>query len=327
MIKMFNIEQRSTTHLVPACRQALDKQPSVLIIVLCHNGVALTLACLNSLRRLTYKRVDLLVIDNASQDGTPALVRHTFPEVRVIETGANLGFAAGNNVGLGYALQHGYDYALLLNNDTEVAPDLLDALITAAEEDPAIGVVGPKIYYHDRPTVIWSAGGIITWGRGLSHMRGIDTVDQGQFDEPADVDFVTGCALLVRSAVMQQVGMLDERFGMYYEETEWCVRIARAGWRIQYVPSGRLWHKIRPAQQDQSPRITYYMARNRLLFLRLTRAPLIAWLHALILQDLRTWCAWRIRSRWRGRATQRVALRHAWRDFMLNRFGMVRWEA
>lgn len=297
--------------------------PRVLVIVLCYNGVKDTLACLDSLRDVQYSQVDVLVVDNASHDDTPTIVRSRFPHVAVIETGANLGFAAGNNVGLEYALKHGYDYALLLNNDTEVAPDFLTALIATAEGNLRIGVVGPKIYYHDRPNVIWSAGGVIDWRRGTSSMRGIDSLDEGQFDAPTSVAFVTGCALLVRCKVLSQAGLLDERFGMYYEETEWCVRINRAGWHIAHEPTSRVWHKIHPARHNASPRITYYMARNRLLFLRLTHAPWIAWLHALVLQDLRTWCSYRIRPRWRHKAEHRAALRAAWRDFVLDRFGMA----
>lgn len=299
-------------------------EPSVLIVVLCYNGVEQTLACLESLRHLEYQPADVLVIDNASQDGTPAIVRSRFPEVKVIETGVNLGFAAGNNIGLRYTLDQGYDYALLLNNDTEVAPDFLNALIAACEHDPTIGVAGPKIYYHDRPQIISSAGGIIDWRRGgRTYMRGIDRAESGQFDAQVDVDFVAGCALLIRRAALEQAGFLDERFGMYYEETEWCVRITRAGWRIVYMPDSRLWHKIQPELQDQSPRITYYMARNRLLFLRLTRAPLSTWLYAILFQDLRTWWSWRLKRRWSWRAAQRAAMYDAWRDFARNRFGMV----
>ncbi len=306
-----------------AARSAPVVPPRVLVIVLCYNGVALTLACLSSLGRLDYPYADLLVVDNGSSDDTPALVRAQFPKATVLEMGVNLGYAAGNNVGLRYALAHGYDYALLLNNDTEVAPNLVDALLAACAADPSIGVAGPKICYADRPQTLWSAGGAIDWQRGVGRMRGLDAVDGRSFEQQADVDFVTGCALLVRREVLERVGLIDERFGMYFEEVEWCVRIGRAGWRIVYVPAGRVWHKIVPAQQEQSPRITYYMARNRLLFLRLTRAPLRAWLHAALLQDLRTWLSWRIRRRWRGRAAQRAALGRAWRDFFLARFGMA----
>ncbi len=298
--------------------------PNVLIIVLCYNGLELTLACLESLQRLDYERADVLVVDNGSSDGTPEMVRSRFPGVKLIESGSNLGYAAGNNVGLRYMLDHGYDYGLVLNNDTEIAPDFLNSLVATCEQDSTIGVAGPKIYYHDHPQTIWSAGGIVDWKRGgQTAMRGLDSVDSGQFDSIVDVDFVTGCALLVRRAVLEQVGMLDERFGMYYEEAEWCVRITRAGWRIVYVPTSRLWHKIQPALQDQSPRITYYMARNRLLFLRLTHASLGTWLYALLLQDLRTWLSWRLRPRWRRRAAQRAAMVDAWRDFVRNRFGMA----
>jgi GT2 family glycosyltransferase len=312
------------SHDLPAMSHRTgDRQPRVLIVVLCYNGVADTVACLESLQRLDYPRADVLIVDNASQDGTPAIIRDRFPDVQVLETGANLGYAAGNNAGLRYALDHGYDYALLLNNDTIVESRLISALVEATEADSRIGVVGPKILYHDRPDVIWSAGGLIDWRRGTSAMRGLDSRDHGQFDESLDMDFVTGCALMIRRAAIESAGLIDERFGMYYEETEWCVRIARAGWRIVYAPEGKLWHKIKPNDQDWSPRVTYYMARNRLLFLRLTRAPLRAWLHALILQDLRTWTAWRLRRRWRGRAAQRKALRAAWIDFARQRFGMV----
>lgn len=304
-------------------QKALTTLPSVAIVVLNYNGRADTLACLQSLTQVDYPHARVIVVDNGSTDGSVAAFRAAYSDLEIIETGANLGFAAGNNVGIRRALADGTDYVLLLNNDTEVAPDFLSALIHACGEDPTIGIAGPKIYYYDTPRTIWSIGGVIDWRRGCSRMRGVDEVDQGQFDTPVDVDFITGCALLVRREALDQAGLLDERFGMYYEETEWCVRIARAGWRVVTVPQSVLWHKIRPNQQDQSPRITYYMTRNRLLFLRLTRAPFRTWFHALVLQDLRTWVSWRIRRRWRWRAAQRDALFRAWWDFLQNRFGML----
>jgi hypothetical protein len=297
--------------------------PAVTVIILNYNGRDDTLACVRSLQAVRYPALRTLVVDNGSTDGSVEALRREHAALDIIETGANLGFAAGNNAGLRAALDGGADYMLVLNNDTEVAPDLIDALVYACEANPAIGAAGPKIFYFDQPDTIWSVGGTIDWRRGTSAMRGLDQVDRGQFDTPADVDFVTGCALFARRAAVEQAGLLDERFGMYYEETEWCVRIARHGWRIACVPDGRLWHKIRPARQDVSPRITYYMTRNRLLFLRLTRAPLRAWLHAVLVQDLRTWLSWKLKPRWRHRAPQRAAMRLAWADFIRRRFGMV----
>jgi GT2 family glycosyltransferase len=295
--------------------------PRVLIIILCYNGVELTLSCLASLRNLEYTHADILIVDNASHDNTPALVRERFPDVAMIEAGANLGFAAGNNVGLRYALDQGYDYALLLNNDTEVAPDFLSFLVAAAEADPAIGVAGPTITYYDQPDRIWSAGGMIDWRRGISSMRGIGEVVHRHPDRASDVDFVTGCVLLCKCKVLNQAGLLDERFFMYYEETEWCVRIARAGFRIVHVPQARVLHKIPLNARNDQPYVAYYMTRNRLLFLRATKASSAAWLHAALLQDLRTYLSLSLRPKWRGMRPQRDAMLRGWGDFLHQRFG------
>ena len=295
--------------------------PRVLIIVLCYNGVELTLDCLESLRRLEYESVDILIVDNASRDDTPAVVRAHFPEVRVIETRANLGFAAGNNVGLRYALEQGYDYALLLNNDTEVAPDFLDQLVQVAEADPAIGAIGPTIYYHACPDMIWSAGGVIDWRHGNSAMRGIGQRDRGQYRTAVDVDFVSGCALLCKRAALERAGLLDERFFMYYEETEWCVRAARLGFRIVHLPTAQIWHKIPLDARADQPYVAYYMTRNRLLFLQATRAAALAWVHAIVFQDLRTWASLSLRRKWRSKRLHRDAMVRAWGDFLRQHFG------
>jgi GT2 family glycosyltransferase len=293
----------------------------VLVVVLCYNGLALTLDCLDSLRHLDYEFVDILIVDNASGDDTPATVRARFPEVMVIETGANLGFAAGINVGLRYALEHGYDYALLLNNDTEVAPDFLDRLVQAAEADPAIGAIGPMIYYHDPSDMIWSAGGVIDWRHGNSAMRGIGERDRGQYRAAVDVDFVSGCALLCKRAALERAGLLDERFFMYYEETEWCVRVTRAGFRVVHLPAAQIWHKIPLDARAEQPYVSYYMTRNRLLFLHATGATALAWAHAMLLQDLRTWVSLSLQRKWRARRSNRDAMVLAWSDFLRRRFG------
>jgi GT2 family glycosyltransferase len=299
------------------------QQPLVGIVVLNWNRREDTLDCLASLSKLDYPAFQVIVVDNGSTDGSVEAIRSAFPTTVLIETGANLGYAAGNNVGLRYAFDHACELALLLNNDTVVAPDLLTQMTGPCLADSTIGVVGPKIYYYDRPQVFWSAGGVIDWQHGRTFMRGIEEQDCGQFDAPAAADFVTGCALLVRRAAAEAAGLLDERFFMYFEETEWCVRIARAGWRIMYVPGGRLWHKIKPAAQDQSPYVMYYMPRNRLLFLRLTGASWRTWLHAALCQDFKHWCIWHLPRNWGKSTVKSAALRAAWRDFLLGRFGMA----
>lgn len=298
-------------------------RPRVALIILCHNGVNDTLACLRSLEALDYPREAhrVVVVDNSSTDGTPAAVRAARPDAAVIEAGANLGFAAGNNLGLRHALAERFDYALLLNNDTEVAPDALRLLVDAAEADPQVGAAGPTICYHARPELIWSAGGLIDWGRGTSRMRGLGELDRGQYGRVEEVDFVTGCAILLARPVLERIGLLDERFFMYYEETEWCVRARRAGFRSVHVPQARLTHKIPLEDRVDRPYVAYYMTRNRLLFLRSTGAAPRTWLNALLLQDLRTCLSLSLRRRWRGRRAQRDAMLRALWDFGRGRFG------
>jgi len=300
----------------------VTKLPQVTIIVLNWNGLNDTLDCLESLGQLDYKNYKVVVVDNGSVDGSVPVIRERFPGVTIVENGENLGYAGGNNVGLRYAIVQGADYALLLNNDTVVDPAFLRILVDAVQAEPAVGIAGPTICYHERPDVIWSAGGAIDWQRGSTRMVGLDERDEGQFGaEPRTVDFVTGCAILVRRAVMEQVGLLDERFFAYYEETEWCVRVARAGYKILHVPLARMWHKISPSTQADSPLVHYYMTRNRLLFLKATGAGLGAWLYTLIAEYLRTLVSWSVRPRWRCKQAQRRAMLQAIRDTWRGRWG------
>lgn len=320
------LHQSPTTETlpVPPVPPVSEASPRVLIIIVCFNQVDLTLACLASLEKLSYLAADVLIVDNASSDGTVEQVQQQFPQAAVMASGENLGYAGGNNLGLRYALEHDYAYALLLNNDTEVAPDFVTQLVDICEQDGTVAAAGPKTFFFDRPNVLWAAGGCIDWrAGGRTSMRGFNEADTGLFNQVEDVDFAPGCALLVRLATVADVGLLDERFGMYYEETEWCVRMKRAGHRVVYVPTSKVWHKVQLGRHEWTPYVTYYMARNRLLFLRLTHASMRTWLVAILVQDLRTWLSWRLRRKWRGRAAQRVAMGKGWRDFLRGRFGMA----
>jgi len=300
-------------------------RPGVTIIVLNWNGLADTLKCLESLACVDVSGLssyEILVVDNGSTDGSVEAIGEHFSNVVLVENERNLGYTGGNNIGLRYALGQGADYMLLLNNDTEVAPDLVRRLVEAAEADPLIGMAGPTIYYHDRPEVIWSAGGAINWQRGSTRMVGLDERDEGQFGaKPRKVDFVTGCAMLVRRATIEQVGMLDERFFAYYEETEWCVRATRGGYRVVHVPLAQMWHKISPSAQADSPLVHYYMTRNRLLFLKATGAGLGAWLHTLVGEYLRMLISWSVRPRWRSKRSLRGVMWQGVVDFGRGQFG------
>lgn len=297
--------------------------PKVAIILVNWNGYEDTLACLESLQQLDYPAYTVIVVDNGSNDDSVDRIRASYPDVVLIETGKNLGFVGGNNIGLKHPQATTADYALLLNNDTEVSADFLSLLVEAAEADPEIGIVGPTIYYFDEPQKIWSAGGIIDWQKGVTSMANLNETDEGQLGTtPRPMDFVTGCALLIKNKVMKQVGLLDPRFFAYYEETEWCVRVNQVGFKILHIPPSKIWHKISLVARESSPQVHYYMTRNRLLFLKLSQVKPTVWFNTLFNYS-RTLTSWTIRPKWRHKTPQRRAMKQAIMDFRHNRFGKV----
>ena len=289
------------------------------IVVLNWKKVDDTLACLESLRQLEYPAFEVVVVDNGSADGSPALIRERFEGISLIENSRNLGFAAGNNVGIRHLLRRGVDYVLLLNNDTIVTSELLRVLVDYAEADPEIGILGPKIYYHREANIIWSAGGTLGPTGEPGHLR-VGETDDGSPESVRDVDYVTGCAILIKRRVVERIGLLDERFFIYFEEAEWCARARRAGFRVVYVPEARMWHKIEMGERRYSRRYTYLMARNRLLYLRLKGAtPWVMCRASLAL--LRTAVGWSFRPRYREMRTLSSAQVQGLRDFLIGRFG------
>lgn len=243
--------------------------PLVAIVILTWNQRDLTLDCLRSLGELDYPgdRLEIIVVDNGSSDGTAEAILGDYSSVVLLENDENLGFAEGNNIGIGYALQGKADYVMLLNNDTAVDPSMLSGLLAVTEADPTVGIVGPKMLYFDQPDVIWCAGNRLDWRRGETIRLQAEQPDMGLDEPPKEVDFITACAICLRRQVIEEIGLLDPRFFIYYEETDWCMRARAAGWRILYVPNARLWHKVSAAMGTTSPATDYYMNRNVLLFL------------------------------------------------------------
>jgi GT2 family glycosyltransferase len=212
-------------------------------VVLNYNGADVLGECLRSLCKQDYPNFRILVIDNASTDGSDKIAEE-MDGVELIRNEENLFFAAGNNVGIHRAIDSGADYVVLINNDTVSDPGLINALVSAMEADKNAGVAGPKIYYHERPDVIWSAGGMVDFGKGWVRHRGIRRQDKGQFDSIAEVDYVTGCCLMFSREIFGFLQGLDESFPMYYEDTDFCTRARKTGYKVIYVPGGKMWHKI-----------------------------------------------------------------------------------
>lgn len=242
--------------------------PSVAIIVLTWNGKDDTLECLESLRRVDYPSFRVILVDNSSTDGAAEAVRQGFPEVEVIETGENLGFAGGNNIGIRHALDWGFDAALLLNNDTIVDPGFLSALVEPLYRSEDVAATNPLIYYYAQPDVIWSAGGEIDERTGIAYQRHIDEKDAGQVADEEVVDYGVGTALLIRREAIEKVGLLDHEYFLYYEESDWCFRARDAGYKTLFVPRSKIRHKVSRGFEGRSAAQLYYFCRNRLYFLK-----------------------------------------------------------
>ena len=291
----------------------------VLIVILNWNNAPDTIECLESVGRLDYPNCHVLVVDNGSTDGSVGRIRNEQPEVEIVETGENLGYTGGNNVGIEHALSQGCDYVWLLNDDVVVAPDSLSALIKWAMARPQAGLLGPKVYTIEDPQQILSAGGEFGNAWQSKH-RGLGELDEGQFDQVTEVDWLTGCALLASRQLIEEAGALDDRFFAYHEDIEWCYRAGQAGFPVLFVPDAKVWHPDTSSRDATSTLVTYYISRNHLIFLRTHRLGLGAMIRCFATYGI--WLVnWSINPKWRHYRPKRDALWLAIRDFALGRFG------
>jgi GT2 family glycosyltransferase len=242
-------------------------------IVLNWNRARYTLACVASLRA-TYgaHRLSVIVVDNGSKDSSWEELKQLTPaDVTLIQTGANLGYAGGNNVGIHAALDLEVDYIWILNNDTLIHHHCLDELLRAAEKYPQAGVLVPKILYKDLPGTLWYAGGSYNPVLARTVHRGIGAQDESRFDATCDVTFATGCSLFVRREIFELSGLFDDRYFLYWEDVEFSSRVLHAGYKICFVPTARIWHEEGTSSDHNerlSPTYHYYTTRNRLWYIR-----------------------------------------------------------
>lgn len=242
----------------------------IYIIILNWNGKDDTIECLGSVYLINYPDYKVVVVDNGSIDGSVAAIKEKFPEVIIIETGENLGFAAGNNVGIEYAVSQGANYVFLLNNDTIVDPQVLTTLIAASEKYPNAGILGSKIYYYQEPKKIWFAGAKWLSDRAMFVHLGIGQIDNGRdWEEIQETEYICGCAFFVKAEVIKKVGMFEPKYFLTWEESDWCYRAKKAGYQCLFVPSSKVWHKISASFEGgfQSPHYQYFWSRNRLLWI------------------------------------------------------------
>jgi len=237
------------------------QEPLVGIVILNWNRPLDTIACLESLTATTYENRHVIVVDNGSTDGSPQQILAAVPGVELLVNSRNLGFAAGANVGIAQALKLGAKYVLLLNNDTVVAPDFLEPLVAICEGDPYVGIVGPKVYYYGTLQIFsnggWPRRALPLVVRLVTPLGREDPADLGP-ELPQEVGYIWGQAMLIRREVLEQIGLFDPDFFMYYEDCDFCFRASQAGFRLFYVPRSRIWHKIgRSTQGNEWKRWRY----------------------------------------------------------------------
>jgi GT2 family glycosyltransferase len=240
--------------------------PRLIVIVLTWNGKGDVLECLESVAKTDYGNFETVVVDNASTDGTAEEVRARFPGVTIVANAANLGYAGGNNAGMRVCAGRGAEFYLLLNNDLVLEPGCIRELVDVAGLHPEGGMFGPKTYQYGSDRVLDFVGGALDWKTGATKSVGVGEKDLGQYDEVRDYDFMNGHALLVRKSVTDEIGLLDEDYFIYNEETDWCVRARRRGWACLYAPRAVVWHKVSRSRLSQSR--DYLLVRNRILFMR-----------------------------------------------------------
>lgn len=303
----------------------------VFAVTINFNKEKVTKEWLESMQKmhLDWFSLDLVIVDNASKvkftlSSNEKTLRYTQGKrenVHIIRSEDNTGFTGGNNIGAEYALKKGADYILIINNDTTSDPDLVKNLLEILDSNPKIGMTTPKIYFakghefhkeryknEDLGKVFWFAGGYTDWANIKSVHRGVDEVDQGQYDKEEEVDFASGCCMLIKKEVIEKVGLFDKRGFMYFEDAILCERVHKAGYQIWYVPSAKLWHLNAASSGGSGNELQdYFITRNQMLF-GMKYAPVRSKI-ALVRQSFRYLL--------NGRPRQKQGIR----DYYLGRFG------
>jgi len=256
-----------------AAALARASAPRIVAVTVNYNGGAFLDTFLQSFRRLTYPNLGLVVVDNASEDGSAALVSQLLPDATLIQSADNTGFAGGNNRAVREALAQGADYVLLINNDTRLEPGLVDALV--AEAGPRT-LVAPLVFLEGTDGLLDDTVGDFSWLRGAWRHWTFGQPVPPALRQSGPAQMASLCCLLVPAAVFAIAGMLDERMFMYYEDFDFIRRAQRAGFQLRFTPAARLWHrKSASSGGGLNPFKLYYATRNRLYLLRRHQPPLL----------------------------------------------------
>ncbi len=263
-----------------------ENRPLVSIISVSYKQAEVTCAMLNSLNTLSYPRLEVIVVDNASPEDPHQELLAVYPDLIYIRSEKNLGFSGGNNLGI--QASRG-EYLFFVNNDTELIEGSIEQLLALFEARPQLGAVSPLIYHH--PDYHHQKGELIQYAgttpvnpyTARNETIGAETLDRGQYKMPYPTAYVHGAAMMVRREVVEKVGMMPEIFFLYYEELDWCEKMREAGYEIYVEPRAKIHHKESVSVGKMSTLKTYYLNRNRILFMRRNRSSRQVWWFSLFL--------------------------------------------
>ena len=248
-------------------RAEILEAPRVSILILTWNTCEEVLTCVGHALAMDYPNYEVVVIDNASRDGTSAAVRERYPAVTLLENSENLGYAGGNNRGIEYAVEHGAEYVLIVNSDTVMPSDLLTKIVDIASSSDDIAAVGVKNLKMSDPSTVWAAYLELTYRRELLHVVGREQPDSPALSVVKDVPGVSGACMLLSRRALEAVGLLDETFFMYHEDLDWCQRAISKDYRCVYAGTAHILHK--GSSSTLRTRAGYYfLVRNSILFAR-----------------------------------------------------------
>lgn len=253
------------------------EQPKVFIILLNYNGYNDTIQCIQSLNKIDYENYEVVIVDNKSTDDSLGKlkkyiegqkeylkVKHT-----LIASENNNGFAAGNNIGIKYALKNNCDFVLLINTDTLVEEDFLKELMIPFSNSEEVGISTGKIYYESKRDTFWFAGGIFNEKRFYGAHIGQGEKDMGQYDEQKNISFCTGCLMMIKKQVLEKIGLLSEEYFMYYEDVDYCLKVMEEEYKIVYAPKAKIYHKVSSSTGgEESPFAIEWNTRNRIRLMK-----------------------------------------------------------
>lgn len=237
----------------------------VAIILVNYNGKEYIKECIESIQAIDYKNYKIIVVDNNSTDDSLVYLKSLGNEIKLIEAKENGGFSFGNNLGIKYAIENGFEYFLLLNNDTLVKRDFLSKMLESFNRNPDAGIVGAKIMYYPEKNRIWFGGGDVSWTRFRVVHNHIKETDNGQCNAEVEINFMTGCAMLISKEVIEKVGLLDEEYFMYCEDLDYSFKVLDNNFKIIFNPEAIVYHKVSLSSGGEDSAFSlYWKTKNTL---------------------------------------------------------------